>query len=1708
MASVHAHETPDCDSGSKDGEVERDVTAQATDHDNMNRPGDPADQETFLEASSREVLGRVVHTMNYELCKDEDWSGISNLAAGPVDVDESHTFQQPHLFKTRPVRTTGPNANAVLELGSGRIAMLQDAYSELSNFLDQIAIGVSREKVSSAEAVTLRDRLAKLGGALTERLTAVRYLRLAEPYEDQCGSLTIGFETAYNELSKLTMTAPTLPSPPGDGDARPDAGSKRGDPRKRADTCSMVTTATVSGTKPNPIVSPRLEHAQPSHLRSPLHSGKGPMKAEAIELEGKLRPERVHGGGDDRRDERNASSEAVSSDKTKIRSRDAEHNLMKVTHRQSVSRTSSSTSCRSSLSSLRRLELANVIALKAKREALARVNEIRQRELDIKNDLERAELDVEIVTMEARAMALDKTQSDRAETDSILSSLSELDRVTDLFLERDDDVAQDSLPSVSRSGLVDPSFHTHHYIGRSFHDDNTSNTPFSVKTVTFDMKLERPSPRPHYAPSTHGLPQDVHVAGVSSNVHSLRESIGQSGVSHVSNTPADVSSILPPTCPSLTAAHSLGVADMNSGPPVVSLVERPPSAPSYTPFNVHSVVFQPRYAPATPPVDLPHHYEDAVNTAPSSMAPLSGHSSVVSPVEPSLAKSIADAMAISRLPVPKPLVFSGDPLEYPAWIASFQHLVRNEAVAPADKMLILRDYISGPAREAVGDLYFNLGEASYNSALEILRRRFGEDYTVAQAMRNKLDTWPEVKFKDAAGLRRYADYLRQCLVMSREILGLSTLNDPAHIKTLSHKLPDSLALSWGKKVAESKFKSKTYPSLDAFVFFLECQADALFEADLQAKQRRPPQENRSGGKNNGAQSYAVGLQRNVDDPPVQQPGGPEYMSQVPRARRCTFCDNGHYIQDCDRFAKESFEVRKSFALRKRLCFKCLRPGHSARGCVVKVQCKQCKAKHVTVMHDPTFQPALTQNHPTPSDLEETAPKAMNCDRKVEGDLASTKVKVYKTTHEVETRLYSLFMPVYVSSASDPSKEELVYAMLDTMSDTSFLTDSVMDTLELETQDSVLTLTTLTSTRSTVNCRRYSDLRVRAADSDQVVRVPLVYSQTDIDVDKRQIPTNAIVSTIPHLCHLSPHFSPLLDAPVALLLGVNAAEAFKPLEVVSGESGQPFALRTRLGWGLVGEVYSPSSTETEHAESEGCLKSSSERTLVTVDSLKCFRTKDTTNERLIELIERDFTCSDEITVSQDDHKFLKILSDGIKLNSEGHYEMPLPFRDGNPQLPYNRHVALRRLHGLKRKFLANTEHFKLYQDFVSEMLNKGDAEQVPREEIDAKAVWYIPHHGVYNPTKPGKIRVVFDCAPGARKIVDSMIHRCVPCTKQRGKPLDERMADLPSDRTEVAPPFTNTGLDCFGPFFVREGRRTVKRYGLILTCLVSRAVHLELIEDMSTDAFICRLRRFIALRGNVKLIRCDRGTNFVGAERELREACREMNDAKIVDELSERNCKFLFNPPTASHFGGVWERMIRIVRQILSDLVGAYTGRFTSDALATLFHEVASIVNNRPLCPANLQDPSSCVPLTPNHLLTLRPEPVFPPPGNFQREDMYARKRWRRVQFLANEFWVRWKREYLPTLQPRKKWFLQKDAIKPGILVLMADETAPPGVWRLARVEKIYPSSDGLVRSVQLCVCSAIPAGREQKYTNKRLGVQTTLLDRPIHKLVPLNIKSN
>lgn len=296
-----------------------------------------------------------------------------------------------------------------------------------------------------------------------------------------------------------------------------------------------------------------------------------------------------------------------------------------------------------------------------------------------------------------------------------------------------------------------------------------------------------------------------------------------------------------------------------------------------------------------------------------------------------------------------------------------------------------------------------------------------------------------------------------------------------------------------------------------------------------------------------------------------------------------------------------------------------------------------------------------------------------------------------------------------------------------------------------------------------------------------------------------------------------------------------------------------------------------------------------------------------------------------------------------------------------------------------------------------------------------------------------------------------------------------MSELPSDRLETAPPFTYVGLDTFGPWSVttrrtRGGVANSKRWAILFTCLCVRAIHIEVVEDLSSSAFINALRRFTAVRGKVSQFRSDRGTNFVGATDDLKVDAINVEDDTVKQFFFDTGSTWLFNTPHSSHMGGVWERMIGTVRRILESML-VEVKNLTHEVLVTLMAEISAIVNSRPLVPVSYDSEAPEV-LTPAMLLTQKTDVDVQTIAQLDVKDLY-RSQWKRVQHLADIFWKRWQQEYLHTLQSRRKWANDSKNLQVGDIVLMKDHEVGRLYWPIGRVEKIFPSGDGRIRKVEV-----------------------------------------
>ena len=295
--------------------------------------------------------------------------------------------------------------------------------------------------------------------------------------------------------------------------------------------------------------------------------------------------------------------------------------------------------------------------------------------------------------------------------------------------------------------------------------------------------------------------------------------------------------------------------------------------------------------------------------------------------------------------------------------------------------------------------------------------------------------------------------------------------------------------------------------------------------------------------------------------------------------------------------------------------------------------------------------------------------------------------------------------------------------------------------------------------------------------------------------------------------------------------------------------------------------------------------------------------------------------------------------------------------------------------------------------------------------------------------------------GARLLVKKTLKQCMECRKRLSKPRIPIMADLPECRLAMnSPCFYFTGVDFFGPLQIKQGRAHHKRWGCLFTCMSTRAVHLEVSESLDTSSFLNTLERFINRRGHPKTILSDCGSNFKGADKELKKCLQELKQDAIGEYAARKEIEWKFNPPDAPHMGGAWERLIRSVKQSMKVVLKERC--VTDFELNTIFSAVEGIVNSRPLTPVS-DNSADFEALTPNHLLLGRPN-LSLSPNVVYKTDMTSSNRWKHVQFMISNFWRRWRKEYLSRLSQRSKWTGGCDNLKIGDIVQITDKNISRG----------------------------------------------------------------
>lgn len=322
---------------------------------------------------------------------------------------------------------------------------------------------------------------------------------------------------------------------------------------------------------------------------------------------------------------------------------------------------------------------------------------------------------------------------------------------------------------------------------------------------------------------------------------------------------------------------------------------------------------------------------------------------------------------------------------------------------------------------------------------------------------------------------------------------------------------------------------------------------------------------------------------------------------------------------------------------------------------------------------------------------------------------------------------------------------------------------------------------------------------------------------------------------------------------------------------------------------------------------------------------------------------------------------------------------------------------------------------------------------------------------------------------ARNRLRKLIHSCTKCFRFHGHTMSQVMADLPKYRVTPARPFLLSGVDFAGPLEVKEWRTRNpiihKGYVCIFICLSTKAIDLQLVSDLSTKEFINALKRFISRRGKCLQMFSDNGTNFQGANNELKAAYNlfKNNMNNLSDFANTEGFEWHFIPPSSPHWGGIWESGVKMVKHHLKRVLG--NNILTYEHLNTLLIEIEAILNSRPISPLS-EDTADEQCLTPAHFIIGDRLTSFPEADKLNIPDNRL-KIYDLITKMKQSFWKRWRMDYLNSLQMRYKWHANKPNITLNSLVLLKEDNVPTLSWPMGRVVKLFYGKDNNVRAVSV-----------------------------------------
>ena len=391
---------------------------------------------------------------------------------------------------------------------------------------------------------------------------------------------------------------------------------------------------------------------------------------------------------------------------------------------------------------------------------------------------------------------------------------------------------------------------------------------------------------------------------------------------------------------------------------------------------------------------------------------------------------------------------------------------------------------------------------------------------------------------------------------------------------------------------------------------------------------------------------------------------------------CALCNGQHDLDSCREFCAKDIKDRKEYAKTEGLCFGCLKVGHVSKSCRKRKTCVTCGKTHPTSLHGDGRKTETTNSTPPSEDA---------------ANVHCTKTLPWSKNQHV---ISSMIVPVWISHPRNPGIERLVYALLDDRSDTTFISEKTLNSLKVNGTRTPLSLSTMHAENEIIPSQKIKGLVISNVDGNTQIELPPSFSCVGIPARRQQIPCPKMTESWPHLTSIAPHLmSHQGDVEVGLLIGSNCPDAIILREVIPGNPNTPYAQRTKLGWGIIGNVskYSNDGDEGNSVIAHRVTTSDLSRVNSQQEKTCYFAIKPTVREvfspaQLCQMFELDFSerKGSGPSMSQEDRDFLSKMEESAYQAEDGHYVMSLPFRHGTPHLPNNRSLAPNRLSKLRTR----------------------------------------------------------------------------------------------------------------------------------------------------------------------------------------------------------------------------------------------------------------------------------------------------------------------------------------------------------------------------------------------------------------------------------------